>query len=139
MEKKNGISRNSRDALNEFVLEKQRDFSFQIVAKDENFPYMRAGEISTPHGKILTPAFQTVGTEAHVRFVDMEMLKRIGAQVLLSNGYHNFHQNAQIDMAGGLAEFNGWNGPTTTDSAGFQVQSLGNSAGKVISIGQEHV
>jgi queuine tRNA-ribosyltransferase len=37
-------------------------------------------------------------------------------------------------MAGGLAEFNGWRGPTFTDSGGFQVMSLGSGLGKIVSM-----
>ncbi len=67
----------------------------------------------------------------------MKRAHEIGVRAMLANGYHNFHQSLQIKMAGGLAKFSGWNGPTFTDSGGFQIQSLGHSAGKVISTGQE--
>lgn len=95
---------------------------------------MRAGIISTPHGEIKTPTFVTVGTRGVVKFLPPEVLHEIGAQAMLSNAYHLFHQAVVLDSAGGLAEYNGWHGPTITDSGGFQVMSLGSGLGKVISM-----
>ncbi|MFZ2560136.1 MAG: tRNA guanosine(34) transglycosylase Tgt [Candidatus Nanoperiomorbaceae bacterium] len=98
------------------------------------FPLMRAGVIHTPHGDIKTPTFTAVGTHGAVIFVTPEVLRKVDAQVMLSNGYHLFHQAVLIDSSGGLAEYNGWHGPTMTDSGGFQVMSLGSGLGKVISM-----
>ena len=112
----------------------KKDFSFRIEARDTNFPLMRAGIISTPHGEIKTPTFVTVGTRGVVKFLPPEVLHEIRAQVMLSNAYHLFHQAVVLDSAGGLAEYNGWHGPTITDSGGFQVMSLGSGLGKVISM-----
>jgi queuine tRNA-ribosyltransferase len=95
----------------------------------------RAGELETPHGKILTPAFVVVGTKATMKGVTPEQLKETGAQVALSNTYHLFLQPGDdvIKGAGGLGKFMNWNGPTMTDSGGFQVFSLGAAYGKEIS------
>lgn len=97
----------------------------------------RAGIIHTPHGDIKTPAFMTVGTRGEVKFVSMEELKEITAQAMLSNGYHLRNKADEIAKNGGLAEWSGWNGPTLTDSGGFQVMSLGSGLGKVVSMKRE--
>lgn len=94
----------------------------------------RAGTITTPHGEIKTPAFAVVGTHGEVRHIDGEGLKGLGAQVMLSNGYHLRRKADEIAEAGGLAKWSGWGGPTITDSGGFQVMSLGSGLGKVVSM-----
>lgn len=87
----------------------------------------RAGVLSTPHGDIETPAFATVGTLGTVKSVSTEELKGLGAQVVLANTYHLYLQPGAdvVAQAGGLANFMNWQGPTMTDSGGFQVFSLG--------------
>ena len=113
----------------------KKDFSFEINARgDKNFPLMRAGKIKTPHGEIKTPTFIVVGTHAEVKFLSPQNLRKAGSQVMLSNGYHLLRRAIMIDAAGGLAEFNGWRGPTFTDSGGFQVMSLGSGLGKIVSM-----
>ena len=108
-------------------------FKFDIVARLDG-GLGRAGIITTPHGPIETPAFVVVGTHAAVKFLDAAQLRATGAQVMLSNGYHLLRRAVMIDAAGGLAEFNGWRGPTMTDSGGFQVMSLGSGLGKIVSM-----
>lgn len=108
------------------------DFSFKIVARHGELA--RAGVISTPHGEIPTPAFITVGTHAEVKFLTPDDLRAIGAPAMLSNGYHLLRRATMIDASGGLAEYNGWRGPTMTDSGGFQVMSLGSGLGKIVSM-----
>lgn len=87
----------------------------------------RAGILDTPHGRILTPAFATVGTKATVKSLTPEQLREIGSQVVLANTYHLFLEPNEkiIKAAGGLGKFMNWDGPTMTDSGGFQVFSLG--------------
>lgn len=153
----------------------------------------RVGVIKTAHGEIKTPAFMAVGTRGYVRFIAPDDLHELGAQAMLSNGYHLRRQAAEIAKAGGLAEWspesedgiaffkelsatNGerlkqgvpvttgddaagsgekgdrptglklrpdglpaesWQGPTLTDSGGFQVMSLGSGLGKVVSMERE--
>ena len=97
----------------------------------------RAGIIHTPHGDIKTPAFMCVGTHGEVRFVSMEELKSIHAQAMLSNGYHLRNISPEIAENGGLSAWSKWNGPTLTDSGGFQVMSLGSGCGKVVSMKRE--
>ncbi len=95
----------------------------------------RAGILSTPHGEIRTPAFVPVGTKASVKGVLPDRLKALGAEVVLANTYHLYLEPGEkrVKAAGGLAEFMRWEGPTMTDSGGFQVFSLGAAFGKTVS------
>lgn len=113
----------------------KRDFSFEIVSDVcSQHPLMRAGIIRTPHGDIRTPNFNVVGTHGEVKFLPPSDMRNIGAQVMLSNGYHLLRRATVISASGGLAKWSGWDGPTFTDSGGFQVMSLGSGLGKVISM-----
>lgn len=97
----------------------------------------RVGKISTDHGDILTPAFLVVGTHGEVKYVSSSDLKTLGAQAMLSNGYHLRKKSFEIAEKGGLSKWSGWPGPTVTDSGGFQVMSLGSGLGKVVSMKRE--
>ncbi len=92
--------------------------------------------ITTPHGTISTPAFVPVGTKATVKAVLPEMMRELGAQALLANAYHLYLQPGSdiVDEAGGLGRFMNWDGPTFTDSGGFQVMSLGVGFKKVLAM-----
>ncbi len=88
----------------------------------------RAGRIVTAHGSFDTPAFCTVGTKGTIKGIMPRDLKEIvGAEVVLANTYHLFLQPGEevVEKAGGLNRFMGWEGPSVTDSGGFQVFSLG--------------
>lgn len=87
----------------------------------------RAGVITTPHGQIETPAFIPVGTKATVKTLTPEQIASTNAQAILSNAYHLYLQPGEdiVEAAGGLTQFSNWQGPTYTDSGGFQVMSLG--------------
>ncbi len=111
-------------------------FSFEVVQRIPG-KLGRAGIIHTPHGDIQTPAFMTVGTRGEVRYLSMEDLQSIHAQAMLSNGYHLRNISREIADRGGLAKWSGWEGPTLTDSGGFQVMSLGSGCGKVVSMEKE--
>ena len=95
----------------------------------------RTGVIHTPHGDIPTPAFIPVGTKATVKAVLPESMRSLGANALLANAYHLYLQPGPeiVDEAGGLSKFMNWDGPTYTDSGGFQVLSLGAGYKKVLS------
>ncbi|MDE6285913.1 MAG: tRNA guanosine(34) transglycosylase Tgt [Muribaculaceae bacterium] len=87
----------------------------------------RAGEITTDHGRILTPIFMPVGTQGAIKGVHMsEMREQVKAQIILGNTYHLYLRPGMDIMrrAGGLHKFNGWDRPILTDSGGFQVFSL---------------
>ena len=94
----------------------------------------RTGTIHTPHGDIHTPAFIPVGTKATVKTLTPEQVKATGAQAVLANAYHLYLQPGPdiVDEAGGVAAFQNWDGPTYTDSGGFQVMSLGVGHKKVL-------
>lgn len=98
-------------------------FKFKLETKSANG---RAGELTTPHGTIKTPVFMPVGTAASVKALDADDLHALGAQIILGNTYHLYLRPGTeiIRDAGGLARFNGWRGPTLTDSGGYQVFSL---------------
>lgn len=111
-------------------------FSFEITTRLESTAdglgrngtrHGRTGIIHTPHGDIKTPAFVPVATQAAMKAVLPETMKDLGAQCLLSNAFHLYERPGEdvIDAAGGLAQFMHWDGPTFTDSGGFQVLSLG--------------
>lgn len=93
---------------------------------------MRAGVIETPHGRIETPAFIVVGTNASVKSVSSDQVLATGAQAVLANAYHMYLEPGPdlIKKAGGLGAFMNWKGPTFTDSGGFQVFSLGAALNK---------
>lgn len=99
-------------------------------------PLGRTGTIGTPHGAIQTPAFIPVGTKATVKSLLPETVDQLGGQAVLANAYHLFLQPGSdiVDDAGGLGSFMNWQGPTFTDSGGFQVMSLGVGFKKVISM-----
>ncbi|MFM7249067.1 MAG: tRNA guanosine(34) transglycosylase Tgt [Planctomycetaceae bacterium] len=86
----------------------------------------RAGTLVTPHGRVPTPLFMPVATAATVKGVDIGRVAGTGAGMVLANAYHLHLRpgEAVVEAAGGVAAFMGWNGPTLTDSGGFQVFSL---------------
>ncbi|MBR2864099.1 tRNA guanosine(34) transglycosylase Tgt [Candidatus Saccharibacteria bacterium] len=113
-----------------------KELSFEIKKTLPN-GLGRAGVIHTPHGDIKTPAFMVVGTMGYVKNLSNDDMQDIKAQAMLSNGYHLRGKSAEIAKVGGLAKYSGWNGPTLTDSGGFQVMSLGSGLGKVVSMERE--
>lgn len=108
-----------------------RPISFTVEKKAGT---ARAGVIHTPHGEIRTPAFVPVGTKAGVKGILPDQLKALGSQVVLANTYHLYLSPGEelIKDAGGLGAFMGFDGPTMTDSGGFQVFSLGAAFGRTI-------
>jgi queuine tRNA-ribosyltransferase len=99
----------------------------------------RVGQIQTPHGVIQTPSFIPVGTKATLKSVLPESIKDLGAQAVLANAYHLYLQPGPdvVDEAGGVGKFMNWDGPTFTDSGGFQVLSLGVGFKKVIAMDEK--
>ena len=86
----------------------------------------RTGTLTTPHGRVSTPAFMPVATFGAVRGISAADLQSVGAQILLSNTYHLHERPGEETVAslGGLHGFTGWSGPWLTDSGGYQVTSL---------------
>lgn len=100
--------------------------TFVINQKDKTTK-ARTGEIRTPHGVVRTPNFCAVGTQGTVKALDGQDLRNIGLDIVLANTYHLHIRPGEdiIDAHGGVANMMDWNGPTMTDSGGFQVFSLG--------------
>jgi queuine tRNA-ribosyltransferase len=100
-------------------------FSFHLSTTDGA---ARAGEITTPHGRIATPAFMPVGTQAAMKAVTWRDVRESGAEIVLANTYHLMLRPGaeRIAALGGLHAFTQWDGPILTDSGGFQVMSLAN-------------
>jgi queuine tRNA-ribosyltransferase len=98
-------------------------FSFRLIATDGA---ARCGEIVTPRGRIATPAFMPVGTQATVKGMLPEAVRASGADILLGNTYHLMLRPGaeRIAALGGLHAFMNWPHPILTDSGGFQVMSL---------------
>lgn len=87
----------------------------------------RLSEFETPHGVIKLPGFMNVATAAAIKGgISAFDLKELGCQVMLCNTYHLHLRPGDETVAalGGLKGFTGWDGPTLTDSGGFQVFSL---------------
>jgi len=98
-------------------------FSFTLLKTDGA---ARRGEMVTPHGKVQTPAFMPVGTQATVKGLTPEAVAATGAEIVLGNTYHLMLRPGaeRIAALGGLHAFMQWPGPILTDSGGFQVMSL---------------
>ena len=111
-----------------------KDFSFTIQG-ELGGTLARAGEITTPHGTIQTPAFINVGTKATVKSLTPEQVSGLGAQAVLANTYHLYLKPGSevVREMGGLHEFMNWCGAIFTDSGGFQVFWLGEAYGKGVS------
>ncbi len=103
------------------------DFPFSIEARDEG---ARAGLLETPRGTVRTPCFMPVGTKGTVKAMTPEGLKAAGAQIVLANTYHLALRpgSETVRRLGGLHAFMQWDGPLLTDSGGYQVFSLRDTA-----------
>jgi queuine tRNA-ribosyltransferase len=99
--------------------------SFEIIARDSNSE-ARAGVLHTERGRIETPVFMPVGTQAAVKTLTPTEVRLTGSSIILANTYHLFLRPGVdlIEDAGGVHQFMGWDGPILTDSGGFQVFSL---------------
>ena len=86
----------------------------------------RTGQLITVHGKIATPAFVPVATQATVKALTPKQLEEIGFEAALCNTYHLYLRPGAdiVKKMGGLQKFMAWNKPVFTDSGGFQVFSL---------------
>src|SRR5215207_3488236 len=98
-------------------------FPFSIAATNGA---ARTGFITTPRGKIRTPAFMPVGTQATVKTMYPGQVRDLGADILLGNTYHLMLRPGaeRVARLGGLHAFMNWPHPILTDSGGFQVMSL---------------
>jgi len=103
------------------------DFPFRVEARDGD---ARAGRLETPRGVVETPCFMPVGTKGTVKAMSPERLRALGAQIILANTYHLALRpgSETVRRLGGLHRFMQWDGPILTDSGGYQVFSLRDTA-----------
>ena len=100
-----------------------KNFAFKVLSKDG---YARCGLIRTHRGKIHTPVFMPVGTQATVKACKIDDIKKTGSEIILANTYHLMIRPGieRIQRIGGLHKFMNCDLPILTDSGGFQVMSL---------------
>lgn len=99
---------------------------YELIKNNKSDENVRLGLLHTNHGTFETPMFMPVGTLANVKTLMPEELKACGSAVVLSNTYHLWLRPGEdvVLKAGGLNKFMNYDGPTLTDSGGFQVFSL---------------
>ncbi|MEO7118060.1 MAG: tRNA-guanine transglycosylase, partial [Candidatus Limnocylindrales bacterium] len=103
-----------------------RPISFTVqptpTSSDARATRARLGFLETPHGRVETPMFMPVGTNATVKALDPDDIHEVGAQIILANTYHLALRpgHERIARLGGLHRFMAWDGPILTDSGGFQ-------------------
>jgi queuine tRNA-ribosyltransferase len=81
-------------------------FNFKVEMVDK-VSLAKAGVITTPHGKTLTPCFSPVATMASVRDLPTKYLIETKTQVILGNTYHLYFKPRlpTIKKFGGFANF----------------------------------
>jgi queuine tRNA-ribosyltransferase len=104
---------------------KNNEFSFELITQNDS---ARLGRISTPKGKIDTPAFMPVGTQGTVKGIYTDDILKTGTQIILGNTYHLLLRPGIeiLKKFNGLHRFMNWNKPILTDSGGYQIMSLSN-------------
>jgi len=100
------------------------DFKVKYKSKKSN---ARIGILKTPHGKIETPAYVGVATQAVVKTLTSDEVEKTSTQILIANTFHLHLKPDEnfLKKAGGIHKWMHWNKPLMTDSGGFQVFSLG--------------
>ncbi len=102
---------------------------FEVIA---TFNKARAGILTLPHGKVLTPVYMPVGTKGAMKGLLSADLERMGCKLMLSNTYHlGFEPGGEFlkNNYGGednrsVHHYMHWKNNLLTDSGGFQVASL---------------
>ncbi|MEY4668702.1 MAG: Queuine tRNA-ribosyltransferase [Pseudomonadota bacterium] len=96
-----------------------------VIATDP-WSKARALDLTTLHGRVETPIFMPVATQAALRCVDLPIADGLDFQVLLANTYHLLLRPGPEVMAhhGGIHRFMNWQRGVLTDSGGFQIFSL---------------
>jgi queuine tRNA-ribosyltransferase len=111
--------------------------NFKILKKSKT-SRARLGLIETEHGVVETPCLVPVATQAVIKTLESKEVEETKSQILIANTFHlhlkpslrqGFGGQAGgeeiIKHAGGLHDFMNWKKPLMTDSAGYQVFSLG--------------
>jgi len=104
-------------------------FGFEIK---KEYGKARRGVLSTPHGKINTPAFVPVATKGALKGMGFDEASALGAEIFMVNTFHFYcsKEYETVERFGGLHRFLGTDHPLMTDSGGFQVFSLGAGWGR---------
>lgn len=94
--------------------------------KQSNKSKARLGVLKTAHGSINTPFFMPIATKAAIKTLTVDDVKKLGAQIILSNTYHNYIRPGveTFKKFGSLHKFMDCDLPILTDSGGYQVFSL---------------
>lgn len=98
-----------------------------VLEAEDSESKARAGYFLTDHGRVNTPIFMPVGTQASVKAVSNRNLEEeINAQIILGNTYHLYLRPGTdiLQKFGGMRGLMNWKRPILTDSGGFQVFSL---------------
>ncbi|MBU1202425.1 tRNA guanosine(34) transglycosylase Tgt [Patescibacteria group bacterium] len=98
---------------------------FKLLKKSKKSK-ARLGVLKTSRGEINTPFFMPIATKAAVKSMEAKEIKNLGAQIILSNTYHNLLRPGLevIKKIGSLHKFMDNSLPILTDSGGYQVFSL---------------
>jgi len=118
--------------------------SFSVTKKSKK-SRARLGILRTPYGSVQTPTFVPVATQGVVKTLDSTEVEATGTQLLIANTFHLHLKPGEkiVKHHGGLHSFMNWPHPLMTDSAGFQVFSLGFGrdfgTGKILKEAREEV
>jgi len=98
--------------------------SFKVLARSGR---ARLGSMLTRHGRLDTPLFMPVGTQATVKALTPQEVADTGARMIIMNTYHLWLRPGPdvVKDQGGLHGFSKWPHAIATDSGGFQAYSLG--------------
>ena len=107
------------------IMESPNRLTCSVIATD-SWSSARALDVTTLHGRVATPIFMPVATQAALRCVDLPVADELDFQVLLANTYHLLLRPGPEIMAqhGGIHRFMNWQRGVLTDSGGFQIFSL---------------
>jgi len=96
---------------------------FEILNKDLAG---RIGRLRTPHGVVETPALMPV-VNPHLRLIEPADLKRMGAEILITNSYiiNQDPELKEFAAKKGVHQLLGFEGPIMTDSGAFQLSVYG--------------
>src|SRR3989344_1345036 len=99
---------------------------FQITKKSKKSK-ARLGVLNTAHGRVLTPSFVPVATKGTLKTIPPKDFKDIGIQLAFVNTFHlTLHPGVDVlKQFGGVHNYGKLDIPLMSDSAGFQVFSLG--------------
>lgn len=100
--------------------------NFKILKKSKN-SNARLGFLETEHGVVETPCLVPVATQAVVKTLESKEAEQAKCQILISNTFHLHLKPGEkiVEKAGKMHKFMNWKKPLMTDSAGYQVFSLG--------------